>query len=44
MALYLEHVEVVIINAKNFGTDLTQRWIQPLGTRVYLLVESILRK
>ena len=39
---YIPYVETAISNAKTIDTTPEQRWINGIGTRVYLLVQSII--
>ena len=38
------HVEEAIARAKDLDNNLTDRWPQTLGTRVYLLAESVMNR
>ena len=42
--MLIEHVGEAIDRAKSLDTNLTDRWPQTLGTRVYLLAESVMNR
>ena len=42
--MLIEHVEVAIERAKTLEKNLTNRWPQTLGSRVYLLAESVMNR
>ena len=42
--MLIEHVEVAIVRAKALDKNSADRWPQTLGTRVYLLAESVMNK
>lgn len=41
---FLPHVNFAITQAEVLDTNLTERWQNGLGTRVYLIIEKLLRK
>ena len=41
---FIPHVEQAIMRAKDLDTSPSHRWTNEIGTRVYLLVESIIDK
>ena len=42
--MLIEHVEVAITRAKSMDKNPADRWPQTLGTRVYLLAESVMNR
>lgn len=42
--MLVEHVEDAIERAKTLDVNSTDRWPQTLGTRIYLLVESVMNR
>ena len=42
--MLIEHVEVAIERAKSLDMNLSDRWPQTLGTRAYLLAESVMNR